>query len=275
MEVDSLENNKANNITDNIKRIFSSKRTQFTLYIAMVLWLAVITQMVVNHVFREDFQITEAFVKTQMDEMESNLEIVAQYNSEFLGETDKKDIIHKIADAIGLQIDKDITVIKDGSRSEYAFTKQAKWATSEIKVVSMEQEVDESIRMKHYLIVRLKILQSIKTIETYKDIIVDTLDDIGTVNRQITMRFDGCYDGNRNTDEKKQIAEFLVDQLHGEIALDYEEGDLYTVYAYTGLIDEYIISLGTKVNIQVAITYDEQNDKTIITLATPILNDSW
>lgn len=278
MEVDSLENlenKKANDITSYLKRIFSSKRTQFTLYIAMVLWLAVITQMVVNHVFREEFQITEAFVKTQMDEMESNLEIVAQYSGEFLGETDKKEIIQKIADAIGLQIDKDITVLKNGSHSEYAFAKQAKWAASEIKVVSMEQEVDESIRMRHYLIVRLKILHSIKTIETYKDIIIDTLEEIGTVNRQITMRFDGSYDGIRTADEKKQIAQFLVDQLHGEIALDYEEGDLYTVYAYTGLIDEYISSLGTKVNIQVAITYDEQKDKTIITLATPILNDSW
>jgi len=275
MEVDSLKNRKSYDISNYIKRVFSSKRTQFTLYIAMVLWLAVITQMVVNHVFQENFQITEAFVKTQMDEMESNLEVVAQYNGEFLGETDKKEIIHKIADAIGLQIDKDITVIKNGSHSEYAFAKQAKWATSEIKVVSMEQEVNEAIRMRHYLIVRLKILHSIKTIEKYKDILVDTFKEIGTVNPQITMRFDGSYDGNRTSDEKKQIAQYLVNQLHGEITLDYEEGNLYTVYAYTGLIDEYILSSGTKVNIQVAISYDEQKDRTIITLATPILNDSW
>lgn len=270
-----MKNRKSYDISNYIKRVFSSKRTQFTLYIAMVLWLAVITQMVVNHVFQENFQITEAFVKTQMDEMESNLEVVAQYNGEFLGETDKKEIIHKIADAIGLQIDKDITVIKNGSHSEYAFAKQAKWATSEIKVVSMEQEVNEAIRMRHYLIVRLKILHSIKTIEKYKDILVDTFKEIGTVNPQITMRFDGSYDGNRTSDEKKQIAQYLVNQLHGEITLDYEEGNLYTVYAYTGLIDEYILSSGTKVNIQVAISYDEQKDRTIITLATPILNDSW
>ena len=59
----SLDNNKKYDIRGITKRIFSSKRTQFTLYIAMILWLAVITQIVVNYAFRKDFQITEAFVK--------------------------------------------------------------------------------------------------------------------------------------------------------------------------------------------------------------------
>jgi len=271
----SLDNNKKYDIRGITKRIFSSKRTQFTLYIAMILWLAVITQIVVNYVFRKDFQITEAFVKTDMEEMKSSLEIISEYNGEFLSETDKKDMIHKIADSIGLNIDKDITILKEGAHSEYIFAKQARLAETEIKIISMEQEVDEYARMKHYIIVRMSILQSIQSIEKYKDIIVDTIDELGTLNKQITMRFDGNYDGNRSNDEKKQIAEFLIDQLHGEIALDYAEGDHYTVYAYTGLIDEYILSLGSKVNIQVAITYNEQTDKTVVTLATPILNDSW
>ena len=158
-----------------------------------------------------------------MEEMKSSLEIISEYNGEFLSETDKKDMIHKIADSIGLNIDKDITILKEGAHSEYIFAKQARLAETEIKIISMEQEVDEYARMKHYIIVRMSILQSIQSIEKYKDIIVDTIDELGTLNKQITMRFDGNYDGNRSNDEKKQIAEFLIDQLHGEIALDYAE----------------------------------------------------
>ena len=250
-----MENSKINHFMNSIKRIFSSKQTQFTLYMAMVLWLAVVTQMVVNRVFREDFQITEAFVNTDMEEMKSSLEIVAEYSGEFLSETDKKNMIHQIADSVGLTLDKDISIRKEGSRSEYAYTKQAKYAETEIKVISMEQEYEEAIRMKHYIIVRMSILQSIQSIEGYKNKLLDVLGQLGV--------------------DQKQIAELLVNELHGEIALDYEEGGLYTVYAYTGLINEYIVSLGSKVNIQVAITYDEGNDKTIVTLATPILNESW
>ena len=270
-----MENSKINHFMNSIKRIFSSRQTQFTLYMAMVLWLAVVTQMVVNRVFREDFQITEAFVNTDMEEMKSSLEIVAEYSGEFLSETDKKNMIHQIADSVGLTLDKDISIRKEGSRSEYAYTKQAKYAETEIKVISMEQKYEEAIRMKHYIIVRMSILQSIQSIEGYKNKLLDVLGQLGVDQKQITMRFDGTYDGTRTSEEKKRIAELLVNELHGEIALDYEEGGLYTVYAYTGLINEYIVSLGSKVNIQVAITYDEGNDKTIVTLATPILNESW
>lgn len=270
-----MENSKINPFIKRIKRIFSSKHTQFTLYIAMVLWLAVITQMVVNRVFREDFQITEAFVNTDMEEMKSSLEIVAEYSGEFLSEADKKDMIRQIADSIGLTLDKEIHIQKEGSRSEYAYTKQAKYAETEIKVISMEQEYEEAVRMKHYIIVRMSILQSIQSIEGYKNVLLNMLEQLGVDRKQITMRFDGCYAGARTKEEKERIAELLIRELHGEIALDYEEGDLYTVYAYTGLINEYIMSLGSKVNIQVAITYDEQKDKTIVTLATPILNESW
>ncbi len=275
MEVDFLDNSNKTNGFDIIKRVFSLKRTQITLYMVVILWLAVATQMIVNRVFREDFQITEAFVKTDMQGMESSLEIVAQYNKDFLSEEDKKGMIRSIADAIGLTIDKEINVQKEATHSEYSFTKQAKQAYSEIKVISMEQQEEGYSRVHHYIIVRMSIKQSIKSIEGFKNKIENILKEIGVTDKQVTMQFNGNYDGMRSTAEKKRIAKFLVDELHGEIALEYEEGDLYTIYAYTGLISEYINSLGNKINIQIAITYDEENNKTMVTLATPILNQSW
>jgi hypothetical protein len=276
MEVDFLESssNKTYGF-DIIKRVFSLKRTQITLYMVVVLWLAVATQMIVNRVFQEDFQITEAFVKTDMQGMESSLEILAQYNKDFLSEEDKKGIIRGIADAIGLKIDKEITVQKEASHSEYNFTKQAKQALTEIKVISMEQEEEEYSRVYHYIIVRMSIKQSIQSIEGYKNKIENVLKELGVNDKQVTMQFNGNYDGARSSAEKKRIARFFVEALHGEIALEYEEGDLYTIYAYTGLINEYIDSLGNKINIQIAITYDEENNKTKVTLATPVLNQSW
>lgn len=76
-------------------------------------------------------------------------------------------------------------------------------------------------------------------------------------------------------EEKENMARILVKELQGEIAFDYWQGDSYTVYAYTGLIDEYIEFVGCKINIQIAFTYDEQTDKTRIYLASPIINQDW
>ena len=274
-EVDYLDKEKMTYGFDKIKKMFSLKRTKATLYMAAVLWLAVITQLFINKLFHEDFQITEAFVKTNAQEMKSSIEVVAQYDAGFLSEADKKNVIQSLADAIGLTIDRDISVEKEGNRSEYSFVKKAKQASSEIKVISMEQEEDAAIKMRHYIIVRLSIYESIENIDRYKKIIEDTLKKSGVDTRQITMQFEGNFDGPLSAEMKKKTAASLVDELQGEIVSEYDEGDIYTVYAYTGLINEYITSVNSKVNIQIAMTYNEITDKTKVTMATPILNQSW
>jgi len=260
---------------ETIKGIFSPKRIQITLYLAMVLWIAVITQVAINHLFLKDFQITEAFIKTEMEEMESSLEIIAESQSEFLSETDKKDIILKIANAINLNVDSDVRVIKEGSYSEYSYTKEAKRANTEIKVISLEEETKGIAQMRHYIIIRINVLKGIKSIEKLKNDINKTLMDLGVSNKQITMEFAGAYNGLISKDDKKSIVRDLVKDLHGEIILEYEEDELFTVYAYTGLINDYIMSLDSKVNIQIAVTYDEELNKTKISLATPILSQAY
>ena len=76
-------------------------------------------------------------------------------------------------------------------------------------------------------------------------------------------------------ENKEEMARQMVKELQGEIAFDYWQNDTYTVYAYTGMIDEYIETAGCKINIQIAMTYDEQTEKTKIYLASPILNQEW
>ena len=270
-----MDNNKNNNFTDTMKQIFSLKRTKATLYAVAVLWLAVVTQMVVNRVFQEEFKITQAFIKTNTEEMESGLEVIAEYKKEFLSEQDKKNLIVQLADSIGLNIDEEIKVTKEGHRSEYSYQKRAKSATSEIKFISIEQEVNDIVVMKHYITVRLNIIQSVESIDKYKNTIIRTLENLGVTDKQVTLYYTGVFDGKLTKREMNEIASFMIDELQGTSALEYYENDLYTVYAYTGLINEYVVSAGCKVNIQIAFTYNEVNDKTKVYLATPILNQSW
>lgn len=264
-----------NRFFETLKRILSYKRTKVTIYIVAVLWLAVAMQMVMNRVFYEDLQITQAFVDIQSDELKSSLDIVAEYEREYLSEEDKKDLIIKMANSIGLTLDKEITINHDGTRSEYSFVKQAKRANTTLKVVSLEQEVDSSIKMEHYIIIRLYLSDGIPSMDQFREKLEKCLNDIGAGKPQITLQYEGSIMGSLTLEEKEQIADRLVSDLKGETALKYDESGIYTVYAFTGLIDEYIVSMGSRVNIQVAISYDEQADKTMVYLATPILNVSW
>jgi len=251
------------------------KRTRITLYIAVILWVAVAAQVVINNTFRQEIRITEAFVKSDTDKMQSSLELAAEYKTGYLNEATKKELINKLADSIGLTIDSDIRFIQEDTRSEYYYYKQARKATTEIKVVSMEQKADEGIQTKHYIIVRLTVFDGISSIDQFKKKLEKEIDDLGVTNKQITLKYEGSKDGDLSTTQKKEIAAMLVSDLQGKIAVEYDEGDLYTVYAYTGMLNEYVTSVGNKINIQIAITYNELTNKTTITLATPVLDENW
>jgi len=278
-----------NRFVEGFKGIFSLKKTKVTIYIVAVLWLSVITQVIMNRVFFSDFQIAEAFVMTNTEEMECDLEVIAEYNNDFLSETDKNNILHHVAKAIGLNMDKDITVAKaiglnmdkditiskEDGLTEYSYYKKAKLAETSIKVVSVEQEVDSVITMKHYLVVRLNIKESIKAIEKYRKLIKEALNELDIKQKQVTVQYEGSVAGEMSVKDKEEMAQLLVKELQGQVVFNHQQGQSYTVYAYTGLIDEYIESVGCKINIQIALTYDEDSDRTKLYLASPIINQSW
>ncbi len=273
MEVDILANMSC--FIEGVKRAFSLKRTKVTLYIVAVLWLSVVTQLVMNNILFEDFEIAEAFVKANTEDVECNLEIVAQHHMEFLTESDKKDIIRHLANSIGLKMDSDITINQENQHIEYIYHKQAKKADTMIKVVSLEEEEDKEVKMKHFIIVRLNINESINSVEKYRKLIEKSLDGLGIENRQVNVVYKGFAMGSMSREDKEDMARLLVKELQGEEAFHYEQGEDYTVYAYTGLIDEYIETVGYKVNIQIAMIYDEQTERTEIYLASPIINQGW
>lgn len=265
----------SNRVVERTKGILSLKKTKLTLYIVAVLWLAVITQIVMNYMFFKDFKIAEAFVMTNTEDLECDLEIIAEFSNSFLSETDKKNILYHIADAIEIKVDGDIIINKADRLTEYLYHKQAKKAETTLKLVSMEEEIDSTITMKHYIVVRLNIKESIKSIENYRKLIEDSLQELDIKQKQVTVQYEGSVPGLMPMKDREEMALLMVNELQGEIVFNYQQGESYTVYAYTGLINEYIESVGCKINIQVAMTYDEELDKTQIYLATPIINQGW
>ena len=270
-----MEHKKFDHFIYKFRNIFSKKRTRITLYMVAVLWVAVAAQILVNRMFREEAQITEAFIKSETHEMQSSLAVLGEYGTGYLSEEEKENLIYTIADSIGLIVNEDITVWEEGTRSESFIFKQAKQATTEIKIVSVEKEDNNVKTLKHYIVVQLNILQGIESIDRYKNILEDKLTELGVEKKQVTLKYEGMKEGDLTVDQKKEIAKTLIDALQGEMAIEYDEGDLYTVYGYTGMLNEYVMSMGNKINVQIAITFNELTGKTKISLATPINNDSW
>lgn len=259
-----------------IKEIISQKKVKFTIYIIGVLWIGVVMQIAINSLFQPNHNILEAFVSTGSQVSSFELEMAADYGTSFLSEGDKKELIMHVADKIGLQVKDELTINRAYDDCEVYFHKSGKNADTLIKVISIKEEKDDGVAsINHYLVVRLKVYQNPDSILSYRKLLEDVFKELKVTDIQTTMQISSNYKGQLSLSDMNNIADSMIKNLDGKIAYANRVEDLFTVYAYTGLLSEYVTSLGNKINIHVAITYDEESNITKVNLGTPVISGSY
>lgn len=257
------------------------------LYVITLLWIAVGAQFIVNRLFIKQGNIMEAFVNTNSGLMESTLEITATYGNEYLTEEDKKSLISYVTSGLGVSMNHEVETSSSSNRQEMAFTREAKRAETTVKVVSVynedatqafKQVNKKEANVTQYIMVRLTIYEDVSNdILSYESKLKEVLKglEIAENNINTTLQFSGAFAGNLSLDTKNKIADRMINSLQGEIVYENREDNLYTIYGYTGLLNEYITVDNSKINIQVAMTYEENSDRTKIYLATPVISGDW
>jgi len=265
--------NKLNKV---LKEFIVGRKAKVTIYILGILWVSVIMQLAVNIFLRPNSNILDAFINTNSKVSSFELEVAADYGKGFLSEADRRELILYIASEIGLHIDDDIVINRKGNDCEVYIEKKSKNAETLIKLVSVELENTNNItEINHYLLVRLTIFENLDSLLGYRDLIKETLKKLNAKNIQTNMQVNGNYPGKLTLDEMNEIADSMVTHLQGKIAYANKENDLYTIYGYSGLLDEYVNSVGNKINIHIAINYDEKTNSTRVLLGTPVINGGY
>lgn len=237
--------------------------------VAVLAWIVVGIRFASVHLFQNDMQITEAFAQTPWGDTESTLEYTAYYGSKYMTEGDKTNLLGTIAECISLEIDDKIKIQDSENRWEAEFTKVGKNSECTLKVITLEEN-------KQYIYVSLTIFKdNDHNILYYKECLLDIFNQLETKDQYATIQIARVISGKINLEEKNKIAEELIGKFKGEIAYENREDELYSVYAYTGRIPEYIKIDETKINMQVAIKYVEEEDETIIYAATPLMKEDW
>lgn len=269
------------------KEVLADKKMRFLLAIVALLWIAVGAQFLANKLFSREGDILSAFVATNSGLMESTLEVTAEYGNQYLTVEDKESLISYIATNLGVQTDTEYKTYENEERQEVVFTKQAARAETIIKVVTLKStEVTDTFKqtseknsgVTQYVMVRIQIYEDANNdILKFKSTVEKIYDDLQISENKVseTLQLCGAFAGNLLLDTKNKIADKMIDSLEGKVVYENRDDKLYTVYAYTGLLREYITVNKTKINIQVAMTYDEANDCTKIYLATPIISGDW
>lgn len=88
-----------------------------------------------------------------------------------------------------------------------------------------------------------------------------------------------CVLGKFNGDFDEKLAEDrlmeIIHRLDGKIVDEYKDYSLLTYTAYTDLIEKNIITGDDKINLNVALRYNEYDDETLIWIGTPLIASGY
>lgn len=248
------------------------QKNKILVYVIVLLWIGALTQVLVNSFFMKEDRIMEAFANTYTNIMESRLELTADCGDQSLTLEKKREMIREVADAIGLSEYQ--LVEKTGDNASITLGQQSgKNAKVSIKIVTLSKEVSQNTQQ--YIMVYLDLFDKPESILQYKEILESTMRTFQVKEQQTILRFRRDCEGELTEEEKEKEVEEILEYLEARTVEKYSEKAVLNVYAYTGLLKEYLTVNNNRVNINVAVTYDEIEDRTIIYLATPILNEDY
>ncbi|EOC99444.1 YwmB family TATA-box binding protein [Caldisalinibacter kiritimatiensis] len=116
------------------------------------------------------------------------------------------------------------------------------------------------------------------------DIVQDKIDRLNAVYNQIEKIFNkfnantkittcivGTYDGKLKEKENLHIINEAIQVIKGKKIEGLVEPSLISISAYSPLIDDYIYTADKRMNLNIAMRYNEYEDKTYIWIGSPII----
>ena len=238
--------------------------------------LSVLSREAVKYIVQQRSSISSAFDGLDPVPDESNLSMVGELGIQSMEQTQKEELLEYIAKQLGL---KELGPVKKNEReniTEYSLRKEGKNADTTVRLIGVAPTEVKGVPVEnHYLHIELQLHNQIKDIEGYKKKIGEILKGIGTTNIESELFFKCRCNGKLTLKEKNHLTNQMISNLSGRVRFENRKEELYTVYAYSSALKEYISADNKKVNIQVAMNYDELHDETVVYVGYPILNGSY
>ena len=230
--------------------------------------LALIVGVVLFMPFQREAEnrVVSAFASLACKETVSTVECMAYYGKGDLTLRQKEEILVQLADDMGLHDRYTLYEEENENGTVRVLAKQTDQYSAAIKLLTVEEESPA-----HYFYVNLALKDSAESALYYRQQIKKAASRF-VEDPQVTVNIMGLIDGKCSDAQKEAIVEQLLEDTGSRLVIDGRDGGLYTVYGYTDQMEDSVTVGGETVNLNIAISYDEQNDQTRIYLAAPILD---
>lgn len=236
----------------------------------LVIWLVLAVKLLSSGMSKNT-DVAAVFNSFEFEELNAQVSAFGEYGVTYLTEEEKEHILKELAAGIGIEEPYYFENVKNGENTEKILTKTSKNADTLIKVVTRTEEYDTYYETTQYIDISLNLKENLDCAVSYKELIEEVL-SAQEIDAKVMINLRGSVKGALNYDEKNELADGMLKALDATVQTENRGSDLFTIYAYSDMVDESVVCAGQKININIAQEYDETVNRTIIYLSTPFNN---
>lgn len=250
------------------------------MYAVIVLW-AVLTAVYMTNMGRANkVSISTAFTDSVDGEewckLDTYIEGYGKFGVCYLTQEEKERLVENIASALGITSSYGLATVYEEEVNTTVLSKESVNGSVTIKAITQEQQRAENMAVpagtqpqSQYVYVNITVYNNIDCAVSYRELVEGMFDAMG-IQGNVNMNLVGSLEGALNSTEKNELADGLLDKLGAKVVAENRDSDIFTIYAYSKGAGSYITIGGNKINMNIAIGYDEEQDRTKVYLASPI-----
>ena len=242
---------------------------------AVILWAVAIYQGIESLNIKGETEVIQAFHSMQMGEEASVVTSQGKYAGDYLTVEEQKVLLKTFANGLGIVDNYNLEENMSEYGREIKLLLNGKQADTILTFITIEQPegIGDVYHVEQYLKTEIHIRNSIESAFYYKDKVSILMERYGK-EIETGILVNGIYSGELSTEQKDTIVAELLERLDGEIVAEHRQ-DTYVIYAYTSMMKEYKKVGEDKINLTIAVSYDEEKNITTFMLATPVLNGDF
>lgn len=236
------------------------------MYAVIVLW-AVLTAVYMTNMGRaKKVSISTAFTDSvdgeEWCELDTYIEGYGKFGICYITQEEKERLVENIASALGITSSYGLATVYEEEVNTTVLSKESVNGSVTIKAITQGQQ-------SQYVYVNITVYNNIDCAGSYRELVEGMFDAMG-IQGNVNMNLVGSLEGALNSTEKNELADGLLDKLGAKVVAENRDSDIFTIYAYSKGAGSYITIGGNKINMNIAIGYDEEQDRTKVYLASPI-----
>ncbi len=250
-------------------------KTSGKISVLALIWLAVIVQLLINRDFDTRREVVEAFSNSDAIPVEACISAYGDFGEMELAGTTKQTMLQNLAKRLGITEGYEITASEGDSYRETTLTKNGKYGKTVIQIVSLDSKNERRETVtKQSILCDITIYDDMEYAMECKEMIEDIYQEIG-MEPTLNVYVKGKTAGTLSDARRKELVDHVLKGLHASIVEELDNDNFYCVYGYTNQFDRLVYQNGKKINVNLAITYDEEEDMTYLHLAVPYISQSF